>query len=256
MGGSYTTSVENTTRFLSERVPNVIPSEESLSPFRTVTLSTFADPEQGIQTLTHEFTHGLTTAAGIDDVKAAQSQMDYLKAAILNDLDNVIAQKESGELASLGGVKVGSRVQNLTEYSSYLQSRMNPILMQIAREEARADTGASLISHMTDLTIEPELSGYAAVKQGVYEGYIQGTDTETMLQSLLKSHPEYPSLQPLEQDELIRNFTLDVKMKSNAEYLTSLGEVNGNYQNQVGDVIRKNFEYIRSEAGTMRRSSG
>jgi hypothetical protein len=77
-----------------------------------------------------------------------------------------------------------------------------------------------------------------------------------MLQSLLKSHPEYPSLQPLEQDELIKNFTLDVKMKSNAEYLTSLGEVNGNYQNQVGDVIRKNFEYIRSEAGTMRRSSG
>lgn len=252
-GGSYTTSVEHTTKFLSKGLPSVIPDEQSLFPFKTITLSAIQNPEQGIQTINHEFTHGLTTAAGIDDVKAAQGQIDYLRSALLHDLDNVIAQKESGELASSGGIKVGSRVQNLTEYSSYLEARVNPILMQMAREEARADTGASLISNITNSSFRTELSGYASVEQGVYEGYIKGTDIESMMDALIQSHPEYDKLSPLEQFEHGKNFTLNVKMKSNAEYLTSLGQTSGSYHDDVSDVLRKNFQHIIEEGGTKRK---
>ena len=222
---------------------------------------------------THELTHSIFSAAqksnqgpaifdpykAIDELEDFQDQVN----AFFYDRNT-----ESTQLKNQKLLKVGDEALDISTYSRRIEDKLFNVLSPMAAEEARANTGANLLTRLsfgkyasTDLD-----DTYARI--GGFSNYL---DAETYADSLLRKHSLFGQqevefgdrglkmLKPMEDfPELLEQFgktkkeiSLRVDMRVNAEYFGQLGELGGGYSagpKGMESVLKTNIQEIFDRA--------
>ena len=218
---------------------------------------------------THELTHSIFSAAEksnqgpaiFDPDKAIDELEDF------QDQVNAFFYDRSTETEALKNqklLKVGDEALDISTYSRRIEDKLFNVLSPLASEEARANTGANLLTRLS-------FGKYATTDiddaYNTIGGFSHYLDAETYADSLLRKHSLFGQqevefgdrgakmLKPMEDfPELLEQFgeikkeiSLRVDMRVNAEYLGQLGELGGGYSSGpkgIEFVIKKNIQEI------------
>jgi hypothetical protein len=224
---------------------------------------------------THEFTHAMRQVAeqfsqvgeNIFGAEEAIQNFHSFREQVRGQLYDTSA--EVIELKQKKLLKVGEEALDISTYSKRLENELFNALVSNAAEEARANTGANLLTRMAFGKEASTQLDDMYVALGGFRGYL---DTNYYAETLLKEHPFFSAqevevgdrglrvMKPMEEfPELLEQFgktkkeiSLRVDMRLNAEYLGQLGELGGGYsgfgEKNIHQVMMKNAQDVFDRA--------
>ena len=222
---------------------------------------------------THELTHSIFSAAEKSNQGPAIFDPDKAIDELEDFQDQVNAffydrNTESTQLKNQKLLKVGDEALDISTYSRRIEDKLFNVLSPLAAEEARANTGANLLTRLS-------FGKYASTDiddtYGRIGGFSHYLDAETYADSLLRKHSLFGQqeveigdrglkmLKPMEDfPELLEQFgkskkeiSLRVDMRVNAEYFGQLGELGGGYSagpKGIQSVLKTNLQEIFDRA--------
>ncbi len=222
---------------------------------------------------THELTHSIFSAAENSNQGPAIFDPDKAIDELQDFQDQVNAffydrNTESTQLKNQKLLKVGDEALDISTYSRRIEDKLFNVLSPLAAEEARANTGANLLTRLS-------FGKYASTDlddaYGKIGGFSHYLDAETYADSLLRKHSLFGQqevefgdrglkmLKPMEDfPELLEQFgktkkeiSLRVDMRVNAEYFGQLGELGGGYSagpKGMESVLKTNLQEIFDRA--------
>jgi len=222
----------------------------------------------------HEFTHAMRQVADTfaplgDNIDNVEQLVDNYEEFVTKvDTSFYDFSSEGMKLKEQNLLKVGEEALDISTYSRRIENELFNLLSGHAAEEARANTGANLLTRMAfgkeSITHVDDV--YDAL--GGFQGY---ANTDHHIETLLRKHPVFGDRMVAEGDrglvlrkpieefpEILEKFgktkkeiSLRVDMRLNAEYLGQLGELGGGYSTGtkgIESALDRNVEGVFNRA--------